>query len=103
MSTLAETLAKWSSVWNEARAEERLREEERLNGCDYQTRLAVAAWVFKALNEHMREGGTYRYLIYHRLGFAEDAYVPLYEAGGMNLSNALQPPEPAPPPERGDG
>lgn len=55
--------------------------------CPYETRLAVAAWVFKAIVEHANEGGTFRYLIYHRLGFGPDAYVPLYNAGGMTISN----------------
>lgn len=55
--------------------------------CPYETKLAVAAWVFKALVDHAREGGTFRYLIYDRLGFGPDAYVPLYEAGGMTISN----------------
>ena len=47
------------------------------------------AWVFKHLDDHLREGGSYRYLIYERMGFGLEAYVPLYEHGGMNLSNAF--------------
>ena len=53
--------------------------------------------MFRALNDHLREGGSFRYLIYERLGF-EGEYVRLYQAGGMNLSNALQPPDEPPPP-----
>lgn len=53
----------------------------------YETRLAVAAWVFGHVCAHAREGGSYRYLIYERLGFDTDAYVPLYLAGGMDISN----------------
>lgn len=56
---------------------------------DERTRLAVVAWVFEALSDHEREGGTFRHLIYDRLGFGGSAYVPLYEAGGMVVSNAL--------------
>jgi hypothetical protein len=47
------------------------------------------AWVFKKLCEHMKEGGTFRYLIYDRMGFDDDAYLPLYSAGGLALSNAF--------------
>jgi hypothetical protein len=55
--------------------------------CQYETRLAVTAWVFDHLCKHAEEGGTFRYLIYDRLGFGPDAYVPLYMAGGMTISN----------------
>jgi hypothetical protein len=58
--------------------------------CDYETRLAITAQVFKAIVDHARESGTYRYLIYERLGFGPDAYVPLYEAGGMEISNEFE-------------
>lgn len=47
------------------------------------------AWVFDKLCEHLHEGGTFRYLIYDRLGYGPEAYQPLYEAGGMVLSNAI--------------
>jgi hypothetical protein len=55
--------------------------------CPYETKLAVTAWVMKHIVEHAKEGGSYRYLIYERLGFSLDAYVPLYDAGGMEISN----------------
>ena len=55
--------------------------------CDYETKLAVTAWVFRNIIEHAKEGGSYRYLIYDRLGFEPDAYVPLFDAGGMEISN----------------
>lgn len=55
--------------------------------CPYETRLAVTAAVFRAICDHAREGGTFRYLIYDRLGFGPDAYLPLYLAGGMEISN----------------
>ena len=55
--------------------------------CPYETRLAVAAWVMEAIVAHAREGGSFRYLIYERLGFGPDAYVPLYQAGGLTISN----------------
>ena len=56
---------------------------------DYQTKLDIAAWVISKIDEHGVDGGSFRYLIYERLGFGPDAYVPLYEAGGMNITNEL--------------
>lgn len=47
------------------------------------------AWVFEKLCDHLMEGGTFRYLIYDRMGYEPKAYQPLYEAGGMALSNAF--------------
>jgi len=38
--------------------------------------------------DHCIDGGSFRYLIYGRLGFGEEAYGPLYEAGGMEFTNA---------------
>jgi hypothetical protein len=55
--------------------------------CPPETKLAVTAWVFKAIVDHATEGGTFRHLIYTRLGFGPDAYVPLCNAGGMEISN----------------
>lgn len=55
---------------------------------DVQTKLEITAWVLSKLQEHC-EGGSYRTLIYERLGFSVDAYEPLLEAGGMEVSNAL--------------
>ena len=46
------------------------------------------AKVFKAIVDHIRFGGTYRYLIYDRLGFGVDAYVPLCN-DGLYISNAI--------------
>ncbi|MGY3581463.1 hypothetical protein ACVIGB_000467 [Bradyrhizobium sp. USDA 4341] len=54
---------------------------------DYQTRLKVTKQVFRELLGHATDGGSFRGLIYGRLGFQTDAYAPLYEAGGMDISN----------------
>ena len=54
---------------------------------DNETKLAITAWVFTNIVRHAQEGGSYRYLIYKRLGFGTEAYVPLYDAGGMEISN----------------
>jgi hypothetical protein len=55
--------------------------------CDYHTKLAVTAWVFKHVLAHANEGGTYRHLIFDRLGFGDDAYGFLLHAGGLEISN----------------
>ncbi len=55
--------------------------------CPYETKLAVTAWVMGAIVDHAKEGGSFRYLIYDRLGFGPDAYVPLCNAGGLTISN----------------
>lgn len=58
-----------------------------LAAVDEETRLAVTAQVMRAIVDHAAEGGSFRYLIYDRLGFGFEAYVPLYNAGGMTISN----------------
>jgi len=58
-----------------------------VDACDYETKLAVACWVMKHVYAHAKEGGTYRYLIYHRLGFGPDSYAPMMFADALNISN----------------
>lgn len=55
--------------------------------CPDETRLAITAQVFRKIVEHAEQGGTFRFLIYDRLGFGPAAYYPLYIAGGMTISN----------------
>lgn len=70
-------------------------EEERAVAFDEATweklpddlRKAITAYLFRVLVQHAKEGGSFRYLIYERLGFGADAYMPLYLAGGMTISN----------------
>jgi len=63
--------------------------DELVSKYDNETKLNIAAWVISKIDEHGEEPGSFRYLIYHRLGFGPEAYVPLYEAGGMNITNEL--------------
>lgn len=44
-------------------------------------------WVLRKLLDHLEEGGTFRYLIYDRLGYAQSDYSELYLRGGQDLSN----------------
>jgi len=47
------------------------------------------AWVFQQINNHIRDGGSFRVLIYDRLEYTGPGdYSTLYLAGGMNISNA---------------
>ena len=61
--------------------------EEVLAMTDMQ-RLSSAAMVIDKVWEHAREGGSFRYLIYERLGLSSAAYLPLCsESQAMNISN----------------
>ena len=60
--------------------------EDVLKEVSNEHKLAVTQWVFKHIVEHAREGGSYRYLIYDRLGFGMEAYAPLC-ADGLTISN----------------
>ena len=60
--------------------------EDLLKDVSNDHKLAVTQWVFKHIVEHAKEGGSYRYLIYDRLGFGMEAYAPLC-ADGLTISN----------------
>ena len=60
--------------------------EDILKEVSYVHKLAVTQWVFKHIVEHAKEGGSYRYLIYDRLGFGPEAYAPLC-SDGLTISN----------------
>jgi|TARA_Y100000034_G_scaffold14240_1_gene14898 hypothetical protein len=49
-------------------------------------KIAVVQWAMKHIVNHANEGGSYRYLIYDRLGFSPAAYAPLCD-DGMTISN----------------
>lgn len=83
-------LARMADVLNERAKECEDAMPKLVEACPYQMRLAVTAQVFKAIVDHAADGGTFRYLIYERLGFGADAYVPLYLAGGMTISNEFE-------------
>lgn len=54
-----------------------------------ETKLAVTVWVMANIVDNGKEGGSLRKLIYDRLGFDKNAYVPIYDAGGMEITNML--------------
>ena len=46
------------------------------------------AWVFNKICENAGKG-TFRYLIYDKMGFESKDYEILYKAGGMSINNAM--------------
>lgn len=44
------------------------------------------AWVLKHLNEHFLEGGSFRHLLYNRLGLSQEDYQFFHTNGGSSLS-----------------
>jgi hypothetical protein len=60
--------------------------QKLVDDCDSDTRLAITEWVMHHIVKHATEGGSFRYLIYDRLGFGPEAYVPLC-ADGFTISN----------------
>lgn len=60
--------------------------QKKIDAADMDTRIAFAAWVMKHIVDHAREGGTFRHLIYDRLGLDMSAYVPLC-SDGVVISN----------------
>lgn len=67
----------------------KMREEARTEREKLGITLEGAAWVVKKLAEHMKAPGTYRYLIYERMGFGQEAYCEFLEAGLMEVHNHL--------------
>jgi hypothetical protein len=54
--------------------------------CDNELKIAVTRWAMKHIVEHAKDGGSYRYLIYDRMGFGPEAYMPLC-SDGLTISN----------------
>jgi hypothetical protein len=67
----------------------KMKEEAKLEREKLGLTLEGVAWVVGKLHDHMHRQGTYRFLIYERMGFAPEAYCALMEAGLMELHNHL--------------
>lgn len=67
----------------------RLKEPDDFLAGQPKPTIEQVAWVFAHLFDHLAEPGSFRYLIYTRMGFDHDAYTPLYLAGGQAISNAF--------------
>lgn len=59
---------------------------EEMLGLTEVQKIAVVQWTMKHIVDHAKEGGSYRYLIYDRLGFGLEAYAPLC-SDGLTISN----------------
>lgn len=66
---------------------ELLDPKEIWNSLTYEQQVGATAHIFSVLKEQAMRGGTYRYLIYNRLGFKEDAYCVLLD--GLDINNNL--------------
>lgn len=60
--------------------------QNTVDSASMQTKIAFAAWVMKHVVDHARDGGSFRYLIYDRLGLDLSAYCALCN-DGMVISN----------------
>ncbi len=67
----------------------RMKEEAKAEREKLGISLEQVAWVVEKLHDHMHTQGTYRFLIYERMGFPPEAYCRLMEAGLMELHNHL--------------
>jgi len=84
---IKDALEELSDILNQAQEDNEKYLAEILEQTPYEVKVAVTAWAIKHILEHAREGGTYRYLIYDRLGFGPDAYGILQMAGALEISN----------------
>lgn len=82
MSDLFDALDSMKEAFEEANKEL----DDMVEWCDPTMKLAITRWVMKHIVEHAKEGGSYRYLIYDRLGFDPEAYAPLC-SDGLTISN----------------
>lgn len=84
MTNIEKMQENFRKVWKE--------EDERLNKlveeCPYEMKLAITRWAMKHIADHVKQPGSYRYLIYDRMGFGPDAYRPLLD-DGMFISNEI--------------
>jgi len=69
-----------------AYAEHDLHLDNLAEKCDNEVKIAVVRWAMKHIVEHAKEGGSYRTLIYDRMGFGPEAYAPLC-SDGITISN----------------
>jgi len=48
-----------------------------------------AAWVISQVADMINEGGTFRYLVYNKLGYDTSEYGRFMSAGGMTVTNFI--------------
>lgn len=73
-------------------AEYEINAKEAFESLEYDKRLMVSFHVFKQLHENeFIDKGSYRHLIYTKLGFSADAYSTLMDSGLMYVHNSVYP------------
>lgn len=82
-----EVLEEASKTFQEIISETQKENDKIWEEMPYEQRLAAADFIFRQISDHAAEGGSYRYLIYNRLGFGPDAYAVLQCAGALDVSN----------------
>lgn len=81
------SLEEASKTFRESIRETQVRHNKIWEEMPYEQRLAAADFIFRQISDHAAQGGSYRYLIYERLGFEMDAYAILQCAGALDVSN----------------
>jgi hypothetical protein len=68
--------------------------EKLYNSLSYDDKMMVAFHVFKQFYDNeFNDNGSYRHLIYTKLGFTTDAYATLMDSGLLSLHNAVFTPQ----------
>jgi hypothetical protein len=71
-------------------AEFGVKSKQMFDSLEYEQRLCVAYHVFAQLHDNeFIDKGSYRHLIYTKLGFSTDAYAPFIDSGLMNIHNSI--------------
>ena len=66
-----------------------VRGHDKWRKLSYTDRLYLMSYISFILFKHATEGGTYRHLIYDRLGFGADAYSVLQYAGLLDIHSLI--------------
>ena len=82
----AASLKAAQKAWKESEDRWERETREKVSRTDTDVLLWQTRETFSAVLRHMEEGGTYRYLIYERLGFGLESYAILLNEG-MGVSN----------------
>jgi hypothetical protein len=89
VNKLSEVLKEIKTVCEKIKLNTDKQIENTWEETDYDIKLYIAAYIFKQLEKHMYEGGSYRNLIYTKLGFSYDAYGVLQMNGAFNIHNEV--------------
>lgn len=83
-------LAEISERFQAAMKEDEERQEQYWNSLTKEQQLMVFCAISRRiLDGEIKQGGSYRYVLYNVFGFGPEAYVPAQCAGYMEIHNAL--------------